>query len=138
MIDPPEESEYRWLQDSLRKSGDKRHPAAGSSAPFAFPCHGWASVETCLLVITIHSSLVAAFARMRVDRPAFWRMRLRCRNADEKTHPHSGECGYAPDFCGVATMQLNVRDLAQIFNVSENVVYRWISNDQLPAEEING
>ena len=35
-------------------------------------------------------------------------------------------------------MQLSVRDLAKIFGVSENVVYRWVSNDHLPAEEING
>src|SRR5262245_41205595 len=37
--------------------------------------------------------------------------------------------------CG---MQLSVRDVARILNVSENAIYRWVSDDGLPAERIHG
>ena len=35
-------------------------------------------------------------------------------------------------------MQLMIRDLAKALQVNENQVYRWISEQQLPAEIING
>jgi len=35
-------------------------------------------------------------------------------------------------------MQLTVRDVAEIFQVSENVVFRWVADQQLPAEQVNG
>jgi PTS system nitrogen regulatory IIA component len=35
-------------------------------------------------------------------------------------------------------MQLTVRDVAEIFHVSESAVYRWIADQNLPAEEVNG
>jgi PTS system nitrogen regulatory IIA component len=35
-------------------------------------------------------------------------------------------------------MQLTVRDVARLLRVSENAVYRWISDDHLPAEQVNG
>jgi PTS system nitrogen regulatory IIA component len=35
-------------------------------------------------------------------------------------------------------MQLMIRDLAKALQVNENIVYRWISDEQLPAELING
>jgi PTS system nitrogen regulatory IIA component len=35
-------------------------------------------------------------------------------------------------------MQLTVRDVARLLNVDENAVYRWVKEDQLRAEEING
>jgi PTS system nitrogen regulatory IIA component len=35
-------------------------------------------------------------------------------------------------------MQLTVRDLARIFKVSEAAVYRWMSEDDLPAEQVHG
>jgi PTS system nitrogen regulatory IIA component len=35
-------------------------------------------------------------------------------------------------------MQLTVRDVARIFNVSEAAVYRWVSAEDLPAEQVNG
>jgi PTS system nitrogen regulatory IIA component len=35
-------------------------------------------------------------------------------------------------------MQLTVRDAAAILNVTENTIYRWINEDNLPAHGING
>jgi PTS system nitrogen regulatory IIA component len=35
-------------------------------------------------------------------------------------------------------MQLNVRDVAKLLRVKENVVYRWIADNELPAIEVNG
>jgi PTS system nitrogen regulatory IIA component len=35
-------------------------------------------------------------------------------------------------------MQLTVRDVARLLNVQENAVYRWVKEDQLRAEEVNG
>jgi PTS system nitrogen regulatory IIA component len=35
-------------------------------------------------------------------------------------------------------MQLTVRDVARFLNVSENVVYRWIGDGDLPAEQVGG
>jgi PTS system nitrogen regulatory IIA component len=35
-------------------------------------------------------------------------------------------------------MQLTVRDVARFLNVSENAVYRWISDGDLPAEQVGG
>lgn len=35
-------------------------------------------------------------------------------------------------------MQLSVRDVARVLKVNENAVYRWVSEDDLPAEQING
>ena len=35
-------------------------------------------------------------------------------------------------------MQLTVRDVARLLKVDENAVYRWVKEDQLRAEEING
>ncbi len=35
-------------------------------------------------------------------------------------------------------MQLTVRDVAKALQVNESVVYRWISEQQLPAELVNG
>jgi PTS system nitrogen regulatory IIA component len=35
-------------------------------------------------------------------------------------------------------MQLTVRDVARLLDVSENEVYRWVRDDGLPAEEVNG
>jgi PTS system nitrogen regulatory IIA component len=35
-------------------------------------------------------------------------------------------------------MQLTVRDIAQMWKVHENVVYRWVADDKLPAETVNG
>ncbi len=34
-------------------------------------------------------------------------------------------------------MQLGVRDVARILNVSEKSVYRWIRDGQLPAYKVN-
>jgi PTS system nitrogen regulatory IIA component len=35
-------------------------------------------------------------------------------------------------------MQLTVRDIAQMWKVNENTVYRWVADDKLPAETVNG
>jgi PTS system nitrogen regulatory IIA component len=35
-------------------------------------------------------------------------------------------------------MQLTVRDVARFLNVTENAVYRWISDGDLPAEQVGG
>ena len=35
-------------------------------------------------------------------------------------------------------MQLTVRDVARILKVDEKTVYRWVSADDLPAEQVNG
>jgi PTS system nitrogen regulatory IIA component len=35
-------------------------------------------------------------------------------------------------------MQLTVRDVARLMNVGENMVRRWVTEEQLPAEEVNG
>ena len=35
-------------------------------------------------------------------------------------------------------MQLTVRDVAEMFRVGENVVYRWVSEEDMPAEQVNG
>src|SRR4051794_28972204 len=35
-------------------------------------------------------------------------------------------------------MQLTVREVARLLNVHENAVYRWVKEDQLRAEEVNG
>ena len=35
-------------------------------------------------------------------------------------------------------MELSVRDVAALLNVTERVVYRWINEDELPAFEVNG
>jgi PTS system nitrogen regulatory IIA component len=35
-------------------------------------------------------------------------------------------------------MQLTVRELARVFKVNEGTVYRWVSEDDLPAEQVNG
>lgn len=35
-------------------------------------------------------------------------------------------------------MQLTVRDLATIFKVHENKIYRWINEDDLPSRQVNG
>ena len=35
-------------------------------------------------------------------------------------------------------MHLTLRDVANILNVSENTVYRWISDKQLPARQVDG
>lgn len=35
-------------------------------------------------------------------------------------------------------MQLNLREVAQILRVSENMVHRWIRERSLPAQELNG
>jgi PTS system nitrogen regulatory IIA component len=35
-------------------------------------------------------------------------------------------------------MQFSVRDVASIFKVAESTVYRWISEENLPATEVNG
>src|SRR5262249_19313056 len=37
-----------------------------------------------------------------------------------------------------ATMQLTVRDAARLLQVGENVIYRWISEQGLPAEQVSG
>ncbi|MBN2143010.1 MAG: PTS sugar transporter subunit IIA [Candidatus Aureabacteria bacterium] len=34
-------------------------------------------------------------------------------------------------------MQLNVRDVAELFNVSEKTIYRWIQNRQMPAYKLH-
>ncbi len=35
-------------------------------------------------------------------------------------------------------MDLTVRDAAEIFNVPEGRIYRWIHEDDLPTREVNG
>jgi PTS system nitrogen regulatory IIA component len=35
-------------------------------------------------------------------------------------------------------MQLTVRDIAHMWKVHENTVYRWVADDKLPAETVNG
>lgn len=35
-------------------------------------------------------------------------------------------------------MQLNVRDIARVFHVDEKLVYRWINDNDLPTEVVNG
>jgi PTS system nitrogen regulatory IIA component len=35
-------------------------------------------------------------------------------------------------------MQMTVRDVARLLDVPENEVYRWVRDDGLPAEEVNG
>lgn len=34
-------------------------------------------------------------------------------------------------------MQLGVRDVARILNVSEKSIYRWIQQGQIPAYKVN-
>jgi PTS system nitrogen regulatory IIA component len=35
-------------------------------------------------------------------------------------------------------MQLTVREVAELLQVDEKIVYRWVSEDGLPAEQVNG